>query len=162
MRAGEPADHIAAHLTELSEGCQARMLAAKTSHATHLAAHHAPGLLKTSTGFQETGALLYASEAAADAAEVLIEAGRSDSARRGAARSRELHIAAQATPRPVIRGLDADAIELTPRETEVVELARTGLSNGEIAERLVLSKRTIESDMHHAMQKLGSRDRRDL
>ncbi|HTU84786.1 MAG TPA: LuxR C-terminal-related transcriptional regulator [Solirubrobacteraceae bacterium] len=162
MRAGEPADHIAAQLTELSDGCQARMLAAKASHATHLAAHHAPGLLKTSAHFQEIGALLYASEAAADAAEVFVEAGRSDSARRAATRSRELHIAGQARPRPVIRGLDADAIELTPREAEVVELARTGLSNGEIAERLVLSKRTIESHMHQAMQKLGIGNRGDL
>jgi len=162
MRAGEPADRIAAKLTELSESCEARMLAAKASHATHLAVHDAPGLLETSGRFQEIGALLYASESAADAAEVFVEAGRNDSARRAAARSRELFIAGQARPFPVIRGLDSEAIELTRRETEIVELARTGLSNGDIAERLVLSKRTIESHMHQAMQKLGVSDRRDL
>ena len=162
MRAGEPADHIAAELSELSDRCEARMLAAKASHATHLAAHDAPGLLETAGRFQEIGALLYASEAAANAAEVFLEAGRSDSARRAAGRSRELFVAGQAGPLPVIRGLDGDAIELTRREAEVVELARTGLSNGEIAERLVLSKRTIESHMHQAMQKLGISDRRDL
>jgi DNA-binding NarL/FixJ family response regulator len=43
-----------------------------------------------------------------------------------------------------------------------VELARQGLSNPEIAERLVLSVRTVESHLYRAMEKLGVIDRRDL
>jgi DNA-binding CsgD family transcriptional regulator len=42
------------------------------------------------------------------------------------------------------------------------ELARVGLSNGEIADRLVLSKRTVESHMYRAMLMPGISDRRDL
>ena len=42
------------------------------------------------------------------------------------------------------------------------ELARQGLSNPQIAKRLVLSVRTVESHIYRAMQKLGVSDRRDL
>ena len=64
--------------------------------------------------------------------------------------------------RPVIDGLDRSAIDLTARETELVALASEGLTNTQIAERLVLSVRTVESHLYRAMQKLGVRDRRDL
>jgi DNA-binding NarL/FixJ family response regulator len=63
---------------------------------------------------------------------------------------------------PPIEGLDGPAVELTAREARLVELARQGLSNPEIAERLVLSVRTVESHLYRAMQKLGVSDRREL
>jgi DNA-binding CsgD family transcriptional regulator len=162
MRAGEPAGDVAPALTELSNRSDARMLAAKAGHARSLAARDAPALLEIAGRFERIGALLYGSEAAAHAAQILLDSGRKDSARRAAVRSRELSIDGQARPLTVIDGLESDAIELTPRESELVELARVGLANGEIAERLVLSKRTVESHMYRAMQKLGIGDRREL
>ncbi len=162
MRAGEPAGDVAPALTELSNRSDARMLEAKAAHAKHRADHDAPALLETADRFEVIGALLYASEAAAQAAQCFVDAGRRDSGRRAAARSRELFIEGQARSMPVIDGLDRDAIELTRRESELVDLARVGLSNGDIAERLVLSKRTVESHMYRAMQKLGIGDRREL
>ena len=59
-------------------------------------------------------------------------------------------------------GLDPDALSLTARERQLVELAAQGLSNPEIADRLVLSVRTVESHLYRAMQKLGIKDRREL
>ena len=162
MRAGEPARNVAPALTNISNRSDARMLSAKAAHARHLAARDAPALLEIAGRFEGIGALLYASEAAAHAAQIFLAAGRKDSARRAAARSRELFVDGQARPVPVIDGLESDAIALTPRESELVELARVGLSNGEIANRLVLSKRTVESHMYRAMQKLGISDRREL
>ena len=108
------------------------------------------------------GAMPDAVDAAAQAAAALVRAGRHDAARRAAVRMRELHVPGQGTEPPEIEGLDAAASTLTSRESEIVTLAAGGLSNAEIADRLVLSVRTVESHIYRAMHKLGVSDRRDL
>jgi DNA-binding NarL/FixJ family response regulator len=52
--------------------------------------------------------------------------------------------------------------ELTQREREVLALVGEGLSNQEIAERLVLSPATARTHVSRAMGKLGVRDRAQL
>ncbi|WFE26710.1 response regulator transcription factor [Solwaraspora sp. WMMD791] len=52
--------------------------------------------------------------------------------------------------------------ELTDREREVVALVGTGLSNDEIAVRLVVSPATAKTHVSRAMVKLGARDRAQL
>jgi DNA-binding NarL/FixJ family response regulator len=59
---------------------------------------------------------------------------------------------------PAAAGLD----ELTEREREVVALVGGGLSNDEIAARLVLSVATAKTHVSRAMTKLGARDRAQL
>jgi DNA-binding CsgD family transcriptional regulator len=108
------------------------------------------------------GALRYAVEAASDAATAYLSAGRQDSARRAAARARELHVPDQGAELPEIDGLEATAIDLTPREAQLIGLARQSLSNAEIADRLVISVRTVETHLYRGMQKLGVNDRHDL
>ena len=64
--------------------------------------------------------------------------------------------AASAPPRAV------DLAALTEREREVMALAGAGLSNEEIAERLVVSPATARTHVSRAMVKLGARDRAQL
>ncbi len=43
---------------------------------------------------------------------------------------------------------------MTPRETEIASLVAAGLTNGAIAQRLVLSERTVENHVSHLLHKL--------
>jgi DNA-binding NarL/FixJ family response regulator len=51
---------------------------------------------------------------------------------------------------------------LTGREREITALAAHGLSNQEIAERLVVSPLTVRTHIHRAMMKVQARDRAQL
>jgi DNA-binding NarL/FixJ family response regulator len=70
----------------------------------------------------------------------------------------ETFAASAAPAAAAVGGLD----ELTEREAEIVALVGTGLSNGEIGERLVISPATARTHVSRAMLKLGARDRAQL
>jgi len=162
MRAGALPRRVHPPLAALRDECDGRLSVAYMDDVAARAAGDAGAVLTCADQFETIGALRHASECAAAAAEIFVEAGRQDSARRAAARSRELGARCQGGVAPEVRGLAPDGLSLTERERQLVELAAQGLSNAEIADRFVLSVRTVESHLYRAMQKLGVKDRRDL
>ena len=57
---------------------------------------------------------------------------------------------------------DTGPESLTPAEREVVQLVVEGLTNPEIASRLFISPRTVQSHLRNAYAKLGVSSRSDL
>jgi DNA-binding NarL/FixJ family response regulator len=70
---------------------------------------------------------------------------------------------AELASQPEVRQPSSDELEeLTDREREVMALVAQGLSNDEIAERLVVSPATAKTHVSRAMVKLHARDRAQL
>jgi DNA-binding CsgD family transcriptional regulator len=104
--------------------------------------------------FAGLGRWLDAAEAAADAAALHVRGGTTRAAAASsAAADRYLARSSRTSPlrtRPVV-----ELPALTVREREIVELVVAGLSNRAIAERLVLSVRTVEGHLLRASAKVG-------
>ena len=123
LRAGAPA---APQLERMAARCQSRLVTAYAQHGSAKAAADGAALLEAAEEMAAIGALGYGVEAASDAATAFLSQGRQDSARRAAARARQLHVPDQGAELPRIDGLDTAAVELTPREAQLIDLARKG------------------------------------
>ena len=54
---------------------------------------------------------------------------------------------------------DPLSISLSAREIEIIELVAEGLTNQEIADRLTISKRTVDNHVSNIFTKTGARNR---
>ncbi len=102
--------------------------------------------------------LLDDEEALAESLEIARGLGAEPLARRVMGRMRDLGLRVPAGPRETTR---ANPAGLTARQVEVLELLSEGLTNAEIAERLVVSERTAEHHVAAVLRKLQVSDRRE-
>ncbi|MFC5994894.1 LuxR C-terminal-related transcriptional regulator [Pseudonocardia hispaniensis] len=107
--------------------------------------------------FERMGLGMLAADAAGQAAAAHERAGERRGAAVATARARDLARSCESPRTPALAGLAST--ELTSREEEVARLALAGLTNQAIAERLVLSRRTVEAHLANVYAKLGINSR---
>lgn len=117
-------------------------------------------LEQASLTFEALGATLYAAEAAAVAAAAARQHGAAkDSLRLQALAGRLLSQSGPART-PLLGRPTSGA--LSSRELEIAKLAAQGLSNQQIAARLIISRRTVENHIYRIYTKLGVDSRNSL
>jgi len=117
-------------------------------------------LVAVSAEFDDMGDLIAAVDAAAHAAIAYRHKDLRGSALGCSARAEAL--AEQCGARTATLRKAAERLPLTDREREIVMLIGQGLSNRDIATRLTLSVRTVESHIYKAMAKTGTSKRDEL
>jgi DNA-binding CsgD family transcriptional regulator/type II secretory pathway predicted ATPase ExeA len=162
MRAGAPASQVAAPLRELAERSDLELVAACAQHAVASARGDARALEDAAAGFCAIGAMLYAAEAAAEAAAAHCAEGSRSAAIAAAEHSRRLAAGCEGARTPLLALADSAILGLTRRETEIATLAADGLSSPDIAERLFVSVRTVESHLQRVYGKLAINRRQQL
>jgi DNA-binding CsgD family transcriptional regulator len=92
---------------------------------------------------------------------LLVAAGARDRARQLWHRADRLAAATEGARTPLL-DLRRGGAELTPREREVAQMAAAGASSSIIAQRLELSRRTVENHLQRSYEKLGLHGRDEL
>jgi DNA-binding CsgD family transcriptional regulator len=151
---------VATRLSELAEGCEGALIAARAAHAVASAAADAHGLERAAAEFARIGALLFAAEAGTEAAQLH---GRAGNRRARAACERQAgdwlgRCEGARTPAVSL----AETISLTRREREVAALAARGVPSRAIAERLHINVRTVGNHLQRVYDKLGVSSRTGL
>jgi DNA-binding CsgD family transcriptional regulator len=149
----------AARLQELAGILKTPLAEAIASHARGLARHDGAAIDAAARRFAELGALGLAADAAAQAA--------GEYARRGE-RGKKIESSTWAYSMASQCGLLTPAVRsarplpFSGREREIALLVRAGLSNRQIANRLVVSVRTVEGHLYRLFTKLGINNRDQL
>jgi len=117
-------------------------------------------LVSVSEEFEAMGDIVAAVDAAAHAALAFRRQDKRGSALGSSGRAESLALECGAVT-PVLRQA-GEKLPLTDREIEIVMLIGEGLGNRDIAERLTLSPRTVESHIYRAMAKTGTTSREEL
>ncbi|PZT70799.1 hypothetical protein DN402_05460 [Streptomyces sp. SW4] len=155
----------AARAQRLALRCRAEAARLQAEQVRALARGDAEALVAVAARFRSLAALPEAAEAVEQAARVHRAAGRRRKARLASAAAQELCARyGGALPPWAVSGerRSEAAAALTTREREVAALAAGGLSNRDIADRLVVSVRTVENHLHRVYHKLGVVQRADL
>ena len=155
------ARHVAAAMREAVAHVDGTLAWCYLDHVVALAARDATGLDEVARRFEAHGTLLFAAEAASEAALAHATASHTRPARASSFHAAELWDRCEAIAPPWLAG-SAAAAPLTGRERQVAALAVAGLSDVAIASQLRISIRTVQTHLGHVYDKLGSVGRADL
>jgi DNA-binding CsgD family transcriptional regulator len=154
-------DHSSApRLRELASIVEGPRVALAARFAEALSDGDGDALSAVAEEFERIGDVVAAVDAAAQAAITYRRQGLRGSALRCATRAAALAEQCGADT-PALRQA-TEPLPLTDREREIGMLIGEGLSNREIAVRLTLSQRTVESHIYRAMAKTGTNSRDEL
>jgi DNA-binding CsgD family transcriptional regulator len=129
-------------------------------HAEALSAGDGEGLLAASAKYRGIGDRATAADAGAQASVAFAESQQHKRALYAAALARELAEECGVLHTPALR--TPLGLKLSGRQRDVVELVVAGLSNRQIAEKLVMSVRTVEGHVYRACQRVGAESREEL
>jgi DNA-binding CsgD family transcriptional regulator len=160
---------VAAQWGDTSGATRARELANELSlpladtvarHTESLLADDGEGLLAASADYRALGNRVAAADVAAQASVAFSRTKQRKRSLNAAAVAQQLATDCGGLCTPALRNPMGQP--LTDRQREIIELVAAGLSNKEIAERLVTSVRTVEGHVHRAYQRLGAESREEL
>jgi DNA-binding NarL/FixJ family response regulator/type II secretory pathway predicted ATPase ExeA len=149
------------HLEAVARQIDSPVTTTLAQHAAAVSRGDAGTLETVASEFESNGMLLLAAEAWAAAGALHDDAGRSAPRIAAQLHMHRLTTECEGASTPALHAAPA-VTQLTPREQEVARLAAQGMSNVTIAEKLVLSVRTVESHLYRAFVKLGVEHRRDI
>jgi DNA-binding CsgD family transcriptional regulator len=134
---------------------------ADAAHAAGLMNNDAAQVYSASQEFERVGALLSAADSAAQASAMFEAAGKRRNALEAAAAADRLAKQCGGLKTPALR-VTSHPLPLSAREWEIANLVARGLTNRDIAERLVVSTRTVEGHLYRMFAKLNITDRDEL
>jgi ATP/maltotriose-dependent transcriptional regulator MalT len=150
----------AARARQLAEALSLPLADAVASHAKGLLVGDGEGLLAASAAYRKIGDKAAAADAAAQASVAFAGSQQHKRALYAAAVARELADECGGLCTPALR--TPEGLKLSGRQRDVVELVVAGLSNRQIAEKLVMSVRTVEGHIYRACQRVGAQSREEL
>jgi DNA-binding CsgD family transcriptional regulator len=150
--------HRLRELAAIVEGPRVRVAA---RFAAALEAGDGSELAAVSEEFERMGDLVAAVDSAAHAAIAYRRQDLRGSALACSARAEALAEQCGGATTPALRQA-SERLPLTDREREIVRLLGEGLTSPVIAQRLTLSRRTVEGHIYRAMAKTGAASREDL
>ena len=150
----------AARARELAEALSLPLADAVALHAESLLGGDGEGLLAAAAAYRGIGDRAAAADAAAQASVAFVESQQHKRGLYAAALARELADECGGLSTPALR--TPAGLKLSGRQRDVIELVVTGLSNRQIAEKLVMSVRTVEGHIYRACQRVGAQSREEL
>jgi DNA-binding CsgD family transcriptional regulator/tetratricopeptide (TPR) repeat protein len=151
----------ARQLEELESRVDGPLMSARASYARAVLAKDPILAADAADQFERCGALLFAAEAASLEEQCAIDAGlHRRAAEAGRSSTRLLAQCGQARTPPLAS--TGDAVRLSSREREIALMAVQGVTNRAIADKLVLSKRTVENHLQRVYTKCGVSGRAGL